>query len=179
MSQGPSVYWLRRAACSLIVCSMGLAACAPPPLPVADDTDTQDEDTGEEEEALPTVEFVFPHNNLVGTVCAEFFVAVDIDNIELVDFKTNTDNVDGQGHWHLVDDITGDYYALPVPYGSISADLNGNETRNYQLTATLNDNDHTPLNPAEFPDSIAQVEFTVSNADDCLGGAGGMDSGSY
>ena len=84
-----------------------------------------------------------------------------------------------RGHWHVTDDITGDYQSLVDPFTNISADLNGQPSRNYSLTATLNANDHTPFSSSDYPDSIALVEFTVADTEDCIGGAGGgsMDTG--
>ena len=64
-----------------IAVALGLGACAPPPLPGADDSGF---DAGE---ASPSIDFVFPHNGLDGTVCEDFFVSVDIDGFELVDFS--------------------------------------------------------------------------------------------
>lgn len=152
--------------------ALGLGACAPPPLPV----DTGGGDSGATPD-LPSISFIFPHNNMSAPVCSTFFVSVDIDNLEVVDWKESTEPVAGEGHWHLTDDITDDYYALLEPYGSIEADLNGEESRNYALTATLNENDHTPFSPTEYPDSIDRIEFTVSDSEDCVGGSGGGMSG--
>lgn len=156
----------------LALLSLCAGACAPPPLPV-----DSGGDTGTAAEALPRISFIFPHNGLSAPVCSTFFVSVDIDDLEVVDWNENTEPVEGEGHWHLTDDITNDYYALLEPYGSIEADLNGEESRNYALTATLNENDHTPFSSAEFPDSIDRIEFTVSDSSDCVGGAGGGMSG--
>lgn len=136
-----------------------LGACAPPPL------DTGAGDAG------PSVRFLFPTSALEGPVCPSFFVAVDIDGHELVDPDAQPEVREGVGHWHLDDDITGDYFAMIDPYLRVQADLGGETSRAYRLTATLVRSDHAALPLAEFPEAEATVEFEVSDDPGCLGGA--------
>jgi hypothetical protein len=145
---------------SLLPACLGLAVmvgCAPPPLDGSEDG--------------PSIAFLFPTSDLDGPVCASFFVAVDIDGYTLVDPGTTSGAEDGVGHWHLDDDITGDYYRMVDPYLRVEADLGGQTTRAYRMTATLVTNEHSALSTAEFPSAEATVEFEVSSEDGCLAGA--------
>ncbi len=138
-------------------------SCAPPPLPTGADTGADG----------PSIRFVFPTSSLASPVCSDFLVAVDIDNFEVVAPAPESAPIDGKGHWHLDDDITGDYYVLTDAYTELTADLDGTDSRSYRLTASLVNVDHTPLAQASFPASVATVEFEVADTSDCLGNGGG------
>lgn len=141
-------------------CALG---CAPPALP---------SDTGATAATGPSIEFIFPTSTLSSPVCSEFVVAVDIDGFNVEDPAPEEGVVDGRGHWHLDDDITGDYIVAVDPFLEVSADLDGGTERAYRITASLVNLDHTPLDQGRFPDSVATAEFTVSDSDDCVGGGG-------
>lgn len=136
-----------------------LAGCAPPALP-------EDPDGG------PAVRFVFPTSDLDGPVCPDFLVAVNIDNFEVVPPDASATPEDGHGHWHLDDDITGDYFPLEDSFLDFSAELDGAASRAYRLTASLVNIDHSPLDQGRFPLSVATVEFDVADEEGCLGGGG-------
>lgn len=138
---------------------LGLVACAPPPLP-------------EDGDDLPSIRFVFPQSELDGVVCPDFLAAVSIENFEVVPPDGGAAPEDGVGHWHLDDDITSEYYPLEEPFIDLSADLDGERSRAYRLTASLVNINHSPLDQGEFPASVATVEFTVSDVPGCLGGGG-------
>lgn len=139
------------------------AGCGTPPLPGTDSGGADD---------APSIRFIFPTSELSRPVCPDFFVAVDIDGFEVVPSDMDAEPVPGQGHWHLDDDITGDYYVVEDPFLSTTADLGGNESRNYRLTASLVNVNHSPLSLATFPASVDTVEFEVADVPDCLGGEG-------
>ena len=144
---------------SLIACfALG---CGTPPLPA---------DSGETPSTTPSVRFLFPANDLSTPVCSEFLVVVDIDNYEIVPPDGNAAPLAGVGHWHLDDDITGDYVAAEAVFVDFAADLDGETTRNYRLTASLVNIDHTPLSLESKPDSVDTVEFQVTSDPNCLGG---------
>jgi hypothetical protein len=147
---------VRWSACAVPLLLAG--ACAPPPL----DGDGS---------GTPSVRFIFPTSDLAGPVCPDFFVAVDIDNFALVEPDANSGPIDGQGHWHLDDEITGDYYPLVEPYSRVEADLAGDTTRAYRMTATLVNVDHSALSGDQAGTETATVEFDVSSEDGCLGEA--------
>lgn len=136
------------------------AGCAPPPLPTDGASDS------------PSIRFIFPENGLDQAVCPDFLVAVAIDNWDLAPPDPDSAPVDGRGHWHLDDDITGDYIATDVPYADHSADLDGDSSRSYRLTASLVNVNHTPLDLTDAPSSVDTVEFEVADDPDCLGGGG-------
>jgi len=138
------------------------AGCAPPPLPVGADTGAD----------RPSIRFVFPTSSLTTPVCPDFLVAVDIDAFEVIAPDPDSAPVNGKGHWHLDDDITGDYHALVDPFADVSADLGGAESRSYRMTASLVNVDHSPLSQADFPSSVTTVEFEVADTPDCLGSGG-------
>lgn len=146
---------MRRPLLSAVALCHGVA-CAPPPLSGTTD---------------PTIRFVFPTSDLEGAVCPSFFVAVAVENWELVEPDPSSDPIDGVGHWHLDDEITGDYYPLVDPYVRAEADLGGETTRLYQLTASLVNVDHSALSAEAFPNAVETIEFEVSSSADCLGEA--------
>jgi hypothetical protein len=138
---------------------LALVACAPPPLP-EDGTD------------LPSIRFVFPQSELDGVVCPDFLAAVSIENFEVVPPDGGAAPVDGMGHWHLDDPIDNEYYPLEEPFVDLTARMDGESSRAYQLTASLVNINHSPLDQGEFPASVATVEFTVADVPDCVGGGG-------
>jgi len=146
-----------------------IASCAPPPLPAGDDSGAGAQDNFE-----PRVSFVFPQNNMDVDVCPEFMVAVTIEDHELVDYSESPDAVTGQGHWHMVDVMTGDYAPATTPWVEWEATMDGAPERNYALSAELAANDHTLLTTLGYAEATARVEFTVSE-DNCVGGIGDLE----
>ena len=138
--------------------SVFAAGCAPPPLPGGDSgLDT------------PSIRFIFPTSTLDSPVCTSFIVAVDIDQFNLIEPDPESAPIASTGHWHLDDDITGDYYPLVEPFTEATAQLDGQTTRQYRMTASLVNVDHSPLSQTDAPQSIATVEFEVADTPDCLG----------
>ena len=146
----------------LVASTALLIGCGTPPPPDAT-ADTE-----------PAIRFVFPTSELAQPVCPDFLVAVDIDNFDLVDPNGDATAVDGRGHWHLDDDITGDYLVVEEPFVDATADLDGESSRNYRLTAALVNINHTPLSLEAFPLSIDTVEFQVADSPDCIGDGGAV-----
>jgi hypothetical protein len=140
---------------------LGAVGCGVPPL---------EGDSGAS--SSPSIRFVFPTSELSAPVCSDFVVAVDIDHFNLVPPNGDAAPVDGSGHWHLDDDITGDYLVVEDPFVDVTADLDGQTARNYRLTATLVNINHAPLSQESFPQSVTTVEFEVSDTPDCIGGGG-------
>jgi hypothetical protein len=134
------------------------AACAPPPLP---------------EGSATRIDILFPEARTDITVCPDFVMVVDIQNLQVIDPETTAGNVDGQGHWHLK--IQGEYVGFvnqlwtPVSLGD---EANGPVI----LTAALADNEHNEIG------IDATTEIIVSSEEGCIGGGGGggigTDSGS-
>jgi len=144
-----------------IVATAFAVGCAPPPLPGGD--------SGDSGATGPSIRFIFPTSTLSSPVCPDFLLAVDIDAFEVVPPDPDSAPVQGRGHWHLDDDITGDYYPLEDAFTEVSADLDGQASRSYRMTASLVNVDHSPLSQADFPQSVATVEFEVADTPDCLG----------
>jgi len=134
------------------------AGCAPPPLP--------DDDSGLN---TPSIRFIFPTSTLDAPVCPNFIAAADIDAFNLVEPNPDSPPVPNTGHWHLDDDITGDYYPLVDAFAEVTAELDGQASRSYRMTASLVNVDHSPLSQTDAPQSIATVEFEVADTPDCLG----------
>ena len=134
------------------------AGCAPPPLP-----------GGDSGLSGPSIRFIFPTSSLDAPVCPSFIVAVDIDAFNLVEPDPESPPIASTGHWHLDDDITGDYYPLVAPFTEVTAQLDGQTVRSYRMTASLVNVDHSPLSQNDAPQSIATVEFDVADTPDCIG----------
>lgn len=148
---------------------LAAASCAPPPLSDADDTGK-----GTQGDVEPRVSFVFPQNNMDVNVCPQFMVAVYIDGHELVDPSNNLEAVPGQGHWHMVDSMTGDYAPASTPWVEWEADLGDADERNYTLSAELAGNDHILLSTLGYTEATDRVEFTVAE-NNCVGGIGNLE----
>ena len=148
---------------------LAAASCAPPPLSAADDTGN-----GGQEGFEPRVSFVFPQNNMGVNVCPQFMVAVYIHDHELVDPSNGLDAAPGQGHWHMVYAITGYYTPASTPWVEWEATIEGDEERNYALSAELAGNDHILLTSLGYTEATDRVEFTVSE-DNCVGGIGNLE----
>jgi hypothetical protein len=125
--------------------------------------------TGDSGSTGPSIRFLFPNSELSGPVCAGFMVVVDIDQYDLVPPDGDAAPEVGRGHWHLDDDITGDYAAVEDPFVDFGADLDGETSRNYRLTASLVNINHTPLSLEANPASVDTVEFQVTASPDCTG----------
>jgi len=149
----------------MVALLIGLSACGTPPAPAVDSGVAA-------ADVLPSIRFVFPTSDLGAPVCPDFLVAVDIDNFEVLPPDPDADPIDGRGHWHLDDDITGDYFAVTDAFLDVTADLDGQASRNYRLTASLVNLNHTPVSLEAFPDSVHTVEFEVADSPDCLGDGG-------
>ncbi|MCK6501866.1 hypothetical protein L6R53_00435 [Myxococcota bacterium] len=125
--------------------------------------------------AEPTVRILFPQTRDDVVICPEFVIVVDVEGMELVDFRENPDNVEGQGHWHLFD--SGDYLAAYVDDWGLVTLENDGSVESHILTVELAQNDHTEL-------GISATTEILVGPDDCIGGApskstdgGGTDSG--
>jgi hypothetical protein len=155
----------------LIVLTLLIFACQPPPLPDTDTTSTED--------GQPSLSFVFPQSAGPETVyCPDLIVAVDIDNWEVVD-ETENDAEDGRGHWHLRDS-TGEYIAVataewwPVTLGPPEDFPIATFT---VINAVLANHDHNELNTAVYPKAAATAEIYVGAIEGCVGGGGSSDTG--
>ncbi len=162
----------------LTVLSLLALACQPPPLPEVV-TDTA-EDGSDDDEALPSLSFVFPQSASDATVyCPDLIFAVDIDNWEVVPYKDGQQAEEGRGHWHLKDS-TGKYLAVatdswwPVSIGPAEDFPVPTFT---VLNAVLANHDHNELNTAVYPDAAATLEIYVGAVEGCIGGGGGTDTG--
>jgi hypothetical protein len=123
-----------------------LLACSPPPyVPDSGSCDcegTSDSvDSGDTTDTslLPSVGFAWPAQESAQSGCAMF--VFDVQNFQLVDFRTNPDNVAGQGHLHV---YWSDYYVTCttpyclVEFGELSED-------DYSVTVQLANNDHSDV----------------------------------
>lgn len=163
--------------------------CAPPPLPTTDSggpadggladggaadggtadggtadggaADSGTADGGSAEPGPPTMSIIFPQTREDVVICPNFVIVVDIDGLELVDYRSQPKHVEGQGHWHLYDG--GDYLgAFVEPWGVVSLENDGG-LDHHSLTASLSQNDHTAMGIE------ATVEIVVG-PEGCIGG---------
>ncbi|GDX83221.1 hypothetical protein LBMAG42_50320 [Deltaproteobacteria bacterium] len=107
-------------------------------------------DTGDTAVAdtTPAIRIVAPVAESSVTGCATF--VVEIDNFTLVDFETNTQNVEREGHYHLTWD---DGYEPCIELSCVVTF----QTEGFQsITAQLMNNDHTPY--------LDQDEHTIQYA---------------
>jgi hypothetical protein len=125
------------------------AACAPPPLPEGSGT---------------SIDILFPEARTDITVCPNFVMVVDIQNLELTDPEATGGNEEGEGHWHLKiqGEHVGSVYQLWAPV-SLGDDTSGPMI----LTAALADNEHNEVG------IDATTEIIVSSEEGCVGGGGG------
>ena len=138
--------------------------CQPPPL-----------DAG----FSPSIDFIFPKSNETYVVCPNFMAAVDIDNLELIDYTVSPEAFLGQGHWHFREgsQVLASSYDEWVEVQAGASDLQPGETSLRVFTAVLAQNDHTEFSQIDFPESTATLEIQVGWTDDCVGGVR-MDTGS-
>jgi hypothetical protein len=112
----------------------------------------------------PSVRILFPQTRDDVTICPEFVMVVDVEGMELVDYRETPEHVEGQGHWHLFD--SGDYVAAYVDdWALISLDNDG-AVESHILTVELAQNDHTEIGVS------ATTEILVGPKD-CIGGSAG------
>lgn len=129
------------------------------------------------EEALPSITILFPNPDFFSEVeegrpiCPDFQVVVQVENFELED--PSSEDVLGQGHWHLyLDDpdlvnylVVGDDAVVDLP----SPLTPGNHT----LYAALRENSHGPLPEALAGEDVSLSEITVADSEDCIGNQAG------
>ncbi len=89
-------------------------------------------------------------------------VKIDIQNLELVDFKENTTNVEGQGHVHvwLDQDTSNPLIASKLIEGD-TLTFNDVPAGEHTLTVQLVNNDHTPIQP----EVKQEIHFTTEGSD--------------
>lgn len=119
-----------------LVWSAGLlAGCAPPPYsPPADSAPST--------EPSVTVTWPLPESTVVGCTV----VTVEVKNLELVDFTTHTEDVPGEGHYHVTTPLG--YTAVYTPYALISW-LGQIPESDDILNVQLVNNVHEPLYDAD------------------------------
>ena len=105
-----------------------LAACSPPPYTALD--------TGSVE---PSIEVTWPLPESTVTGCT--VVTVEVKNLTLTDFATNTEDVPGEGHYHVFTPLG--YTAVWTPYALIPFEEIPDTLDN--LTVQLVNNVHEPL----------------------------------
>lgn len=146
---------------------LALFACAPPTLE-------------------PSIRFTFPESpessDTAAPVadqvyCSTFMASVVVDNLTLSEEHYGGENVEGEGHWHLLDGTTV-LAATWEEYAFISTPL---AEGSHILYAQLVQNDHQPFSPdisflAEIVVDSAAVDDTgTPEYEGCLGGgSGGM-----
>lgn len=138
-----------------------LAACEPPPLDG------------------PSITILYPESSDEdGTVyCSTFMVVVDIDNFVLSEDVGGT-NVDGEGHWHLMDSetyltATAEEYAF-VPGDKALA------TGRHEIVAVLANNDHQLLDPeTSYLIEVDVGETQTDGVTPCVGSGGDTGGSGY
>lgn len=144
----------------MLISIFTVLACAPP-------------DYVGPEEALPSITILFPNPDFFSEadegrpICPQFQVVVQVENFELED--PSSDDVLGQGHWHLyLDDpdlvnylVVGDDAVVDLP----SPLTEGNHT----LYAALRENSHGPLPEEQTGEDVSLSEITVADTEDCMG----------
>lgn len=153
----------------LIAAMIGLCACAPPPLPSGGD-DSQGAD------AAPSITIVYPESSQTEVYCPTFLVVVDIEGFTLSPIVDEPVNVEGEGHWHLLDSAdyitAADKEYVEIPGGkALSAGT-------HSLVATLANNDHQPLDPVvAYSIEIVVGDTQTDGVTPCEGGGGGSSGG--
>lgn len=135
--------------------TVGLMACAPPPEP----------DGGGTTAGEPRIELLHPPAN-VGTIELDaagrlsFLVVADIDDLEFVEPNAASEDIEGQGHYHV--NINGTYIDAP-PASSYDYTSNPGEfavDQAISLSVTLASNTHEDLD--QFEDWSDTIEFRVA-----------------
>lgn len=145
----------------------GSPGCSPPPY---------DSATGDSSAGAPSIRISFPESSTEYTYCSTFMVSVDVENFVLSEEHYGGDNVEGEGHWHLLDGdevlkATADEWAF-IPEEKALAD------GDHVLKAQLVKNDHQALDPeiswiAEITVNNAAIDDTgTEDYEGCLGGGG-------
>ncbi len=162
-----------RSSSPVVVIAVLLTGCAPPPYTPPD--------TGSTEPSI-TVTWPLPESTAVGCTV----VTVEIKNLTLTDFATNTTDVPGEGHYHVTTPLG--YTPVYTPYALISW-LDQIPDSNADLTVQLVNNIHEPLLdangdpyqvtiPLHYVPSATCAEFGSTPTDTAYDSGMGMDSGS-
>lgn len=125
-------------------------ACAPPPLL---------------DEGGPSIEILFPASDESVVYCPELIVVVDVEGFTLDADAIGGENVEGEGHWHLLDS-NAHLLTSTEEWLAVDGEKALSSGRHF-FTAELVSNDHQSL-----PEPVVSnlVEFNVADQDDCLGG---------
>ncbi len=146
MSPQPStVRW----AATTLTC-IAISACAPPPAG----------------DGASAVEILFPYSTQDDVFCPTMIVVVDVDGFTLSPEGIDGDEVDGEGHWHLL--VNGEYITNSTyEYLVLDDSIALAPGRTHTMQATLRSNQHQELDPDV---SSRVIEFQVEDSSDCLGG---------
>lgn len=104
---------------------------------VEDDADVVED----EDEADAAIEIVSPEDG--DTVSDSLDLEVEIDDFTLAPDKVEGANVAGEGHYHVW--VDGEYVVAGV---AATTTVEGLEVGEHELMVSLQNNDHTDLNPA-------------------------------
>lgn len=127
------------------------------------------------EPVVPTITILFPNPDYFSDsernrpICPDFQIVVEVDNFELA--GASTEDVDGQGHWHLyIDDPALENY-LAVGDGEVIDMPDPLSAGNHTLYAALRQNTHGPLpeDMVENESDLGLSEITVADSEDCIG----------
>lgn len=125
-------------------------ACAPPPPLDAGGT---------------SIEILFPASDESVVYCPELIVVVDVEGFTIDADAVGGENVEGEGHWHLLDS-NAHLFTVTEEWVAVDGENALSPGRHF-FTAELVNNDHQSL--AE-PVVSNLVEFNVADQEDCLGG---------
>lgn len=111
------------------------------------------------------IDLLFPVADEAVRYCSELIVVVDVQGIELTPEAVGGDPVDGQGHWHLLDNET---YVVSTAetWAAVQGELALTDGRHF-FRAELVQNDHQSFDP---PVVSGLLEFEVAQQEDCVGG---------
>ena len=144
----------------------GTPACDPPPY------DTSG--------GAPSIRIIFPESSTEVVYCSTFQVSVAVENFTLSEADYGGANVDGEGHWHLLDGDTV-LKATADEYAYIPTDMPLSDG-DHVIKAELVQNDHQPLTPeiswiSEITVNNEAVDDTATDTayEGCIGG--GTDGG--
>lgn len=149
---------------------LGLVACAPPPLPAEGD------DSGGV--VAPSIEIVYPESSQSEVLCPTFMVVVDIEGFTLSPIVDGAANVEGEGHWHLLDSAT--YLTAADKEYTFIPESKALTAGSHSLVAALSYNDHQPLDPpVAWSVEILVGDTQLDGVTPCTGqgGGGGGDTG--
>lgn len=115
-----------------------------------DDAMEKDDEMMEEDDAMEMeyeISIVTPVDG--ATVSSDMELEVEIEGFELDPDSVEGENVEGEGHYHVW--VDGEYYS---PHTSASTTVEGLEAGEHEIMVSLQNNDHSDLDPAVVSEAV-------------------------